>query len=377
MSGIKLPDLKELYDRMFRVTEHDIKKLKNETIGLETNFRKLSEEQKRAFEKIKKSEEKLNEQKRQINNLNDQINILRDKTENSRGIAEDWLKLIEYQVKILDNLMLKRLFPDNHQELHRHLELMQENINNEHYEATIGTAQICLAKIETLLPKVEEEYHEAVMLEEELNNINLQLANYAKEKYIKESFKNEDGEDVIESIPISYWAEDEWKEVQRLKNKIDAQMRDVTKLNLHDMQTLEQLMDQLNIDINDARQKALDRYVCSLRIMKMQENIAEKLIHSNFEIQDNIFEDNDERKANVLLMVNERNEKILTKFWTENEQIRMEIDFNTLDPLTRKQRLDNILKTVGAKDYKELPGYENKPAEEERFNLNRYQKTTK
>lgn len=377
MSGIKLPELddfKELFDRMFRSKSQDIEKLKDKTEKLEQEYKEISSEQKKSLEQIKQSEENLKTQKKELTLLDDKIKELTKKAGVSEVEAHKWLILTKQQLQVYDKLLFARFNPEKHQELAKHIELMEGNIASKLYEATIATGQMCHTEMMSLLPKVEQEYQEAVFLEEELKNINSQLTTYIKKDSVEQVFQNSDGEDVIESIPIHFWAEDEWCEVLACKREIDTQMRNVDKLKLKSMQKLERSMDSLNVMINDAIQKALHRHANSLKIMDMQLNIAENLANSGFEVVDNIYEYNDERKANILLLENEREEKILTKFWIENEQVKMEVDFNTMNIFTHSQRFQNILKTVGAKGYEEMPGYENKPAEAERFDLKRFQK---
>ena len=151
-------------------------------------------------------------------------------------------------------------------------------------------------------------------------------------------------------------------------------MQQIGEMNLSQMKNIDNAMEEFIKKLNETHNKAEIRFINNIRKMDLQESIADKLSDRGFEVKDNIYQNNDERNNNILLMENERGEKILINIGEDNEKLKMEVNFNTLDKLTHNQRFKNILQAIGTEDYKEVPGYENKPAEEERFDLKNYQK---
>ncbi len=340
----------------------------------EKKNKQLTIEQQKALKRIKKNEQKLQEQHSKINILNSEIRKFKDKEKNSEAYAEQWLDNMKRQLEILEHLELNRFFHDMFKNYTAQIQNMQNNLNNEQFQACTALAQNWHTQIETQLGEIEDTYKSGKFLEVELEDSFKQLEKLMNVKTIEREFEMEDGEKEIETIKIDFWAEDEWKECQKSFAQIQSSMQQIGKMNLSQMKNIDNAMEEFIKKLNETHNKAENRFINNIRKMELQESIADKLSDRGFEVKDNIYQNNDERNNNILLMENERSEKILINIGEENEKLKMEVDFNTLNPLTHNQRLKNILQAIGTEDYKEVPGYENKPAEEERFDLKNYQK---
>ncbi|HPO61235.1 MAG TPA: hypothetical protein PLN45_06760 [Exilispira sp.] len=202
-----------------------------------------------------------------------------------------------------------RFFKNNYQKFEIQIENAQRNIQEMNYEAAIAVIQMELSSIKSMQDVIENTYMKGKELEFEIESAYQLLSQKMMNKHYKREFDTEDHKKVVESIDVSYWAEKEWSETERIYHEIDKSYQNIQQFDVDDLTKLRNLID-LSIDnYNLSFKKAEERFVNFLLIQQKQAEIAVSLMEKGYEIVDNIYKNDDERQNNLLLLQNERGEK--------------------------------------------------------------------
>ncbi len=371
MSGRKQPAVPaEVIDYIFRRLE--IKKLRNHIDRQERENRKLSGRLEQAQKSIRAAESGIREQKQAIDRISGRIGTLEQKERDSREFAEHSLNLVKELYQALEKMEMERFFPREFGTYTDQIRNMEANLQNGQYQACTALAQNWHTLLARDVPGIEQTCIEGQALEIELNDSFDQVAKMMNITLVKREFSTKQGANQVVDIEIPLWAEKEWLAAKQEFENARKLKTGLGRMNLDQMKELERLLDTVVDRVNHAGFSAEGAFIRYIRKMDLQSDIAEKMVRRGFEVVDNLFQEDDPRLNNILLMENERGEKILVNIGEEADELSMEVDFNTLDPLTHAQRLEGIMAAVGAKDYATVRGYENRPAEEHFFDLARY-----
>ncbi len=351
--------------------ERRIRKLRNRLEDVQERNQGLSAELSRAQSRISAVDQRVAQQHEKIRQIDRDVQALKQRDENSREYAENWLALIQQQQQELIGFEMPRFFATRYSEYTGHLANITRNITARQYQAATALAQNWHTTMMHDLPEIQRHFQEGKALEIELADSYEQLTAMMQQTTLPREFDTDQGK-VTEAIEIAYWAPQEWAEATRAWQQIEQARTQLEQMDLASLQQLETSINEAVTRINSAGRTAEIRFMNYLRKMATQEDIARKLLDRGFEIKDNIFEGDDTRANNILLMENERGEKILINIGETGDQLNLEVDFSTLDPLTHGQRLEGIMQAVGATGYQTVPGYEHKAAEAAYFDLARY-----
>ncbi len=351
--------------------ERRIRKLRTRIEDVQQRNQALSADLSRAQSRISAVDQRVAQQHEKIRQLDRDMQMLKQRDENSREYAESWLALIRKQQQELNGLEMHRFFPVRHGAYTEHVANITRNIDAQQYQSATALAQNWHTTMVHDLPEIQRHFQEGKALEIELADSYEQLAAMMQQNTLSREFDTDQGK-VTETIDIPYWAPQEWAETTQAFQAIKQERDRLEHLDLTALQHLEASIADAVSRINTAGRTADQRFLNYLRKMATQEDIARKLLDRGFEIKDNIFAGDDTRSNNILLMENERGEKILINIGESGDQLNLEVDFNTLDPLTHAQRLEGIMQAVGATEFQTVPGYERKAAEAAYFDLARY-----
>jgi hypothetical protein len=380
MSGIKLPVwpiiagayaayryLKNRrINRQLRQNEKAIEDLRHKHQATERELRQ-------AQQQIAETKKELAEHSRILHEHSQKLDKLFSIQEKNEAAARHFLELIIQQQRNLEKLEFARLFREDYANLAGQIQNIQHNIQNGHFEAAIALAQNWHTFNKSRLSHYEESYLTAKALEYDLQDLHQALRQFQQSPTQKQLFPMEDGTKAELEYDQSFWAAEEWNQYTKAFQQFHANFSKMNQMNLAELENLESEGEYALSLANKAGEKALIRFQNYHHIAAMQEKIAHKLYELGFNVVENLYENDDERRVNVLLLENERSEKIKIEIEQDDENPKIKVYFNTLNPLTHAERFQAILQSIGTSNYKEEAGYEHRAAEAAHFDLQKYQ----
>ena len=314
------------------------------------------------------------------NQINDINEYLTNKIENEQQISKEWLNRLENILEnIKENYDYQKFAPEETQRIERGLTRVKEFISQNQYQSATSRASDNFEKANQLLYKLElltMEWEETLLrAESQLEEL---LEIYDENKRAEIELPTKSGKKGVAEIEADVWASDQRKKIQKEISDIESKLANPNNLSKEEIVSLIEQMNNLFYQIDISVDKAIARFKHSIQSRDIQEIIANKLETMGFQVEANLFENDDERNANVLLM-KKRNEKILTRidYDEENNMPEFNINFNSSDENIRQDRLEVILKAINEELGTDLApetmtaeeGYENRAAEEQAFNI--------
>jgi hypothetical protein len=371
MSGRKRPHVeREVVDYLYE--EFRIDSMKEQIASMKKENKAQNKVIAEYQNRLHKTEENARRNQDKISQIDNEIKKINKREENKKFAAQAYLRFMKEQQAVLNDLEYHRFYSDDYKKLELQVTAAETNIQEENYEAAIAILQSESNDITVNSKKIEDRYLRGKELEYEIEVAFELLSKKMQDKYLEREFDTIDDDKVIESIDVTYWAEKEWKNTEEIFQELKRDFANINKLNIEELTKYRETIDKCVNEYNISFKKAEESFLNYIIIQGKQEAAANELKNLGFQIVDNIYENDDERSNNILLMENERGEKILVNFWDQDGNIECEANFNDLNPLTHNERFHGILKAIGSNKYDEVKGYEGKPAEKEIFDLSRY-----
>ncbi len=296
---------------------------------------------------------------------------LRLERENRQKTAEEWMRVQEFLLTELDRLQAGRFRPVEAQKHVQMRELMQQNMASGNFEAVIGQVQALYVDSFALRAELEIVNQQAAQMEMEIRQGMEFLAQALQNPVLRQEYGTSEGGKEPVEIDLRFWAEEAWKDLESRQVQLQDAVRDMSRF---DIDALRQLRESVEATLQlhaEAMEEGLRRHFLHIASMDRQESIVEALARQGFEVIDNFFEQDDERKANVLLLENASGEKILVRVVPTRDGENIKISFSSLNPVTHGSRMRALNQAIGVQP-REEPGYETRPAPPEDFDLERY-----
>jgi len=377
-----LNGLEKNVDRRINQQRKELKKTEKKLTNQYNKLRhEFQEAEKRRLQDVKNLSDRIESARVEAKNYTDQeVQAVWDemarKAENEKSFAEDALAALEYSFAEMENLQCQKYKPDKHRDYQNHLTDIKNNIASELYNPAIASAQSAYRESFTIRENLEELSNKGIELNAAIEEKKAMLKDLMdKQKLIKQEYETSDHNREKITVDLSFWAGEEWEELvsnfETLEKKHGEVARFVGGDYLAGLEDLNKYSEKLIEDFFALKNEGLNRHFASVATMDRQEDIYRSLSKSGFEIVDNFFEDEDERKANILMMENAEGEKIMIRVVPEEENQDIKVSFSSLYAVTRDKNLQALNEIIGVDPVAES-GYENKPAPEEDFDVKKY-----
>jgi hypothetical protein len=298
------------------------------------------------------------------------------KAENEKSFAEDALAALEYSFAEMENLQCTKYKPGKYRDYQNHIADVKNNIGNELFNPAIATAQSAYRESFTIRDNLEELSNKGIELSAAYEEKKAMLKELIdSQKLVTKEYETTDHAHEKVEIDLSFWASEEWYALVSSFEAMENRHTEVAQTNgdnyLKGLEELNNHSEKLIEDYFILKNEGLNRHFASVATMDRQEDIYRSLSNSGFEVVDNFFENEDERKANILLMKNADGEKIMIRIVPDKENQDIKVSFSSLYAVTSDDNLQALNKIIGVKPVTES-GYESKPAPEEDFDVMKY-----
>lgn len=381
MSGLNRDMNQKIKEERNRAQKTE-KRLQKQYDNLRSDFKEAEKRHLRDVNELSgRIETTRSELKQYIDTSVDDIrNEISFKIENEKKSAEDVLAALEYSFSEMNRLQCQHYMPDKFDNYSVAINQVKDNMSKENYQAAIATAQQYYIESFTIRQNLEvlnnEALNQKIYIEEKLEKLE-ELISAIKDEHNKETIEYHTTNNTKEEIEvdIAYWAEDSWNRLlsdqQELRQKYDD-TKNITGSNyLPALKAINERSEQLISDFFDLKAEALSNHFASVATMDRQEEIANSLESMGFLVTDNFFENEDERKSNLLLLENSSGEKIMIKVSPKADEQEIKVSFDSLDNIIHGNRMQALNSIIGVEPMEE-EGFEHKAAPQEDFDVRRY-----
>lgn len=284
------------------------------------------------------------------NSVNDINSRLKSKYDNDKTLANQWLEMLKEQINFIKEHYNWELFAKTEVgKLERDYKNAQTNYRNNQFEATIATCQGIFSK--------SEEVEEDIMLKT-LEWENLYSIAEGKLKVLQEYLKNnkiyrfegqnENGIAAYDDIDVDYWGNGEFANIVSKVKKEEENLNDnINKLTIENLASIIKSINTKTTQSLESVKDAVVNFRLNIDKQDVQEVVADKLEKLGFHIIENFWENDDDRKKNVLILENASNEKIMISLdKTEEDDLDLKWETNIKNKNTREERVKELTKTI-------------------------------
>jgi len=282
----------------------------------------------------------------------------------------------------------EKFLPGELGRLNDRLGMARNNFEHEQFQATLPMAQEGYLKTREAMLRLElmEAEWEAVydMVWAECEALKAALDN---NRTLEITMKDDEGREIQETLDVEFCSRGTLGE---LRSNIDVMAREIAQPSRLTKERLLELSTELHEGVARGEKivhGAAAAYHAYINGMDIQEIVAKRLQEKGFFVEDNLFEGDDKREANVLILANSTGEKILTRVHREpgSEHTSFLLELNSDDEKTRDSRLEAVLNALQLEmtlpkekiSVKPRAGFEHKAAPAESFDVERYRKKQK
>lgn len=318
----------------FTMTEYN--QLQQTLKDLNAGLKKQSDlnvELKKTFDNYKvETDKKIKEENQKIQNQITKIeNNLNQKELAKEEKATQWISYFTETVeKIKNDADYKKFVESDFDKLEYRLNLAKNNIQNKNYEAGIVAAQEGLIESIEVLNKLnylKSEWAEIFKNVKESFNFLKDFLN--KHKKYEVEMTTDEGIKEKEKIDVNYWSNDKFNELLNQASIIEKKLFDYKQLYKDDLLKCFDEISKITEKAPEVIDNSIKKFVNHIKRQDIQEVIADKLTKFGYHIIDNIWEKNDERKSNILLLQNGEGEKIMISLNYDNEKGQTTLDWRT------------------------------------------------
>lgn len=377
-----LNGLERNVDRRIDQQRKELKKTERKLTNQYNELRyEFQEAEKRRLKDVKNLSDRIESARVEAKNYTDQEvqavwNEMARKAENEKSFAKDALSALEYSFAEMENLQCQKYKPDKHRDYYNHIADVKKNIASELYNPAIATAQNAYRESFAIREDLEKISNKGVELNAAVEEKKEMLKDLLdNQKHISQEYDTTENTRENIRLDLSFWAGEEWRKLVSDYKELEKRHEEVAHIAgdnyLAGLEELNSHSEKLIEDYFFLKSEGLNRHFASVATMDRQEDIYRSLSNSGFEVVDNFFEDEDERKANILMMENADGEKIMIRVDPNKENQDIKVSFSSLYAVTRDNNLEALNEIIGVEPAAES-GFENKPAPEEDFNVIKY-----
>lgn len=318
----------------FTMTEYN--QLQQTLKDLNAGLKKQSDlnvELKKTFDNYKvETDKKIKEENQKIQNQITKIeNNLNQKELAKEEKAIQWISYFTETVeKIKNDADYKKFVESDFDKLEYRLNLAKNNIQNKNYEAGIVASQEGLIESIEVLNKLnylKSEWAEIFKNVKESFNFLKDFLN--KHKKYEVEMTTDEGIKEKEKIDVNYWSNDKFNELLNQASVIEKKLFDYKQLYKDDLLKCFDEISKITEKAPEVIDNSIKKFVNHIKRQDIQEVIADKLTKFGYHIIDNIWEKNDERKSNILLLQNGEGEKIMISLNYDTEKGQTTLDWRT------------------------------------------------
>ncbi len=318
----------------FTMTEYN--QLQQTLKDLNAGLKKQSDlnvELKKTFDNYKvETDKKIKEENQKIQNQITKIeNNLNQKELAKEEKAIQWISYFTETVeKIKNDADYKKFVESDFDKLEYRLNLAKNNIQNKNYEAGIVASQEGLIESIEVLNKLnylKSEWAEIFKNVKESFNFLKDFLN--KHKKYEVEMTTDEGIKEKEKIDVNYWSNDKFNELLNQASVIEKELFDYKQLYKDDLLKCFDEISKITEKAPEVIDNSIKKFVNHIKRQDIQEVIADKLTKFGYHIIDNIWEKNDERKSNILLLQNGEGEKIMISLNYDTEKGQTTLDWRT------------------------------------------------
>ncbi len=378
----------EYENKLNRQNEKFENELKHVNIEFDAKVRKQNSDFKNMLSEQRKDLEQII--KKESSELNNKIDILADKInrkkQSEKEKAAEWLENLARYMENLKEYDCNKFCPEKYKRLENQQKIANNDFRDEVFQSTISIAQDGCLEAAQLLENVKlltaewEFVYSKTMSGLEV----LQEFIKTSEKYELEMESTGSGKKEFTKIDIEYWSGGELKKIKNeIKKRADI-LKDASKLTLKNIISINDEISEIKIKVNDLFEKSISNYMNHIIRQEIQEVIAEKLEKSGFFVTSNFWEEEDERKQNILILKNAEKEQIFVGLEYDNKAEKIQFHWKTdmKNKHDREERAKAIIDSINdelgfAISEKEVKAKrEDKPADAEHFDEKKYRKKT-
>jgi hypothetical protein len=337
----EISSLKKHYNSKIKIIDENTNKLKKET---SENFKKINFE----LTKIKEKENQKSQH------------------------AKNEFAYLNYMLEELKTLKIEYFLPEKYNNLIDKIEQAHNNIKKEIYEASIAISQTTILEELKLKDDLEIINLKSNLLKKlTIKNLHIfeKLIDDKDLFNVKKEYNTSDGAKIVEEIDVKYWAEDSFRKTLNEYNSLKKEFKEFENISLEERENLTTKSNILIENFKETIKEAIKRFDSHIVAQESQEEISIKLENLGFELIDNIYQNEDEREANIALYENSLGIKI--KILIDPKKNIVETSFNSLNDYLHNEQKKVIEDIVGCK-LEDENGFESTPAPESDFDLNRY-----
>ena len=227
----------------------------------------------------------------------------------------------------------QRFAPGRLSDLKRNLEFARSNINSGINEAAIATCQqtyLDLADLRVELEQKEQEwqlYYHATLTD--LGSLIAEVrANRECELEVGEI-----GEGEKFKVEVDYWVNGRLSEYEKLLNGLEQQLKEGEKtLTTEEIKEIGEKITQLEPQLGDIVEQAKLAILSSQLRVEIADRVVETLNSLGYDMEDAIYEGDDDRNAYVVKMHNIAGDEVVTVITPEKEFGTNSVSINTFSP---------------------------------------------
>ena len=278
-------------------------------------------------------------------------NQLKQKSKTDSDIAQKWIGIIEDQIQFIKGNYNWEIFEKSAVErLERDLNNAKTNYSNKQFEAAISSSQ-------TIFSTSEQVEEEIILKTIEWENLFAIAGGKAdtlgdfidNNKEYRFEAKDMNGNDAYDDIDTDYWSQGEMSKNENKKDSILKKLdKEKNNLSIEDLSEIIKKLNTLTKKTVEDVKTAVVNFRISIDKQDVQEVIADKLGKLGYQIIDNVWEDDDERNKNVLIVENSEGERILITLDKHKNQDAIDFHWETniKDKRTREERVKALTKTI-------------------------------
>ena len=335
-------DFQRRYRQQASKHQRDIDNL-NKKIDVEIEYihNRLDEQRQEYISLIK-------EQSRILNNRIDSIQRdIEAKEQSRKNQALEWLKNAEDALSLVDTYNHKKFAPNEYDDLKNRIELVKTNIKNENYEiSNLQNIWMDSYKLRAKLEQLESEWNSYLQLAKQ-SNAEL-LATCEVHEVVELAFETSEDDMQLE-VDINFWTSGKLDKLKAKAEKLHKNLKTPDDLEVSDFKEMIKKSLELKSQVTQLTELAKANIILSQQRADMAEDILESLEQKGFELADDCYEYDDQRKAYRIKLENAGGDEIVTIITPQdNLTNRLDIHFfdNNTDDAEKRIRLNSILKSL-------------------------------